>query len=116
MSLPFDKDINSTNSRDSCLLPSQRWRRGTFPLNSTDPKLTLTRHTTDASGYQAAANLSEDFAARARREINTDEPSIDGLQAILLLVSAFTATGKGKKAYMLMSKNRYYSQVFRDIC
>ncbi|CAG2004476.1 unnamed protein product [Fusarium graminearum] len=61
------------------------------------------RHTTDASGYQAAANLSEDFAARARREINTDEPSIDGLQAILLLVSAFTATGKGKKAYMLMT-------------
>ncbi|UZP35886.1 hypothetical protein NXS19_003702 [Fusarium pseudograminearum] len=61
------------------------------------------RHTTDASGYQAAANLSENFAARARREINTDEPSIDGLQALLLLVSAFTATGKGKKAYMLMT-------------
>ncbi|GKU01625.1 transcription factor [Fusarium langsethiae] len=61
------------------------------------------RHTTDASGHQAAANLSEDFAARARREINTDEPSIDGLQALLLLVSAFTATGKGKKAYMLMT-------------
>ncbi|EMT63593.1 hypothetical protein FOC4_g10013829 [Fusarium odoratissimum] len=61
------------------------------------------RHTTDPSGYQAAANLSEDLAARARREINTDEPSIDGLQALLLLVSAFTATGKGKKAYMLMT-------------
>ncbi|KAF5023843.1 hypothetical protein F66182_4101 [Fusarium sp. NRRL 66182] len=61
------------------------------------------RHTTDPSGYQAAANLSEDLAARARREINTDEPSIDGLQALLLLVSAFTATGKGKRAYMLMT-------------
>ncbi|KAI8718632.1 hypothetical protein NCS52_00642500 [Fusarium sp. LHS14.1] len=61
------------------------------------------RHTTDPSGYQAAANLSEDFAARARREINTDEPSIDALQALLLLVSAFTATGKGKRAYMLMT-------------
>ncbi|SPJ76143.1 related to nitrate assimilation regulatory protein nirA [Fusarium torulosum] len=61
------------------------------------------RHNTDPSGYQAAANLSEDLAARARREINTDEPSIDGLQALLLLVSAFTATGKGKKAYMLMT-------------
>ncbi|KAF9765145.1 hypothetical protein IL306_002621 [Fusarium sp. DS 682] len=61
------------------------------------------RHTTDPSGYQAAANLSEDLAARARREINTDEPSIDVLQALLLLVSAFTATGKGKKAYMLMT-------------
>ncbi|KAF4965948.1 hypothetical protein FSARC_6309 [Fusarium sarcochroum] len=63
----------------------------------------LPRHTTDPSGYQAAANLSEDLAARARKEINTDEPSIDGLQALLLLVSAFTATGKGKRAYMLMT-------------
>lgn len=35
--------------------------------------------------------------------MNTDEPSIDALQALLLLVIAFTATGKGKKAYMLMS-------------
>ncbi|KAF4457998.1 hypothetical protein F53441_152 [Fusarium austroafricanum] len=61
------------------------------------------RHTIDSSGYQAAASLSEDLAARARREINTDEPSIDGLQALLLLVSAFTATGKGKRAYMLMT-------------
>lgn len=68
------------------------------------PILTNVRHNTDPSGYQTAANLSEDLAARARREINTDEPSIDGLQALLLLVSAFTATGKGKKAYMLMSK------------
>ncbi|KAM0080847.1 hypothetical protein ACKRZS_006988 [Fusarium odoratissimum] len=61
------------------------------------------RHITDPSGYQAAANLSEDLAARARREINIDEPSLDSLQALLLLVSAFTATGKGKKAYMLMT-------------
>ncbi|KAG7403808.1 putative transcriptional regulatory protein [Fusarium oxysporum f. sp. rapae] len=61
------------------------------------------RHTTDPSGYQAAANLSEDLAALARREINIEEPSIDGLQALLLLVNAFTATGKGKKAYMLMT-------------
>ncbi|ENH65023.1 hypothetical protein FOC1_g10001305, partial [Fusarium oxysporum f. sp. cubense race 1] len=61
------------------------------------------RHTTDPCGYQAAANLSEDLAARARREINTDEPFLDSLQALLLLVSAFTATEKGKKAYMLMT-------------
>lgn len=82
-----------------------------FPSIARTPQLTIIRHTADASGYQAAANLSEDLAARARREINTDEPSIDGLQALLLLVSAFTATGKGKKAYMLMSKHRYQGLV-----
>lgn len=81
------------------------------PSLARTPNLTSIRHTTDASGHQAAAGLSEDLAARARREINTDEPSIDGLQALLLLVSAFTATGKGKKAYMLMSKNQQYHQV-----
>ena len=49
--------------------------------------------------------LSEDFAFRARREINTDEPTVDCLQASLLLVTAFTAAGKGKKAYMLLSES-----------
>ena len=61
------------------------------------------RYTPNLNGYQAAVKLSEEFATRSRREINTDEPSIDALQALLLLVSAFTASGKGKKAYMLMS-------------
>ena len=32
-----------------------------------------------------------------------DEPSVDALQALVLLVIAFTAAGKGKKTYMLMS-------------
>jgi hypothetical protein len=48
--------------------------------------------------------LSEEYAAKARSEINTDDPSVDALQALLLLVIAFTAAGKGKKAYMLMSE------------
>lgn len=61
------------------------------------------RYTPHPSGYQAAIKLSEDFATRARREISTDDPSIDALQALLLLVSAFTASGKGRKAYMLMT-------------
>lgn len=57
-------------------------------------------------GYRAAVNLSEEYAARARNEIDTDEPSIDALQAALLLVIAFIGSGKGKKAYMLMSMSR----------
>jgi hypothetical protein len=47
--------------------------------------------------------LSEDYALRARSEIDTDEPTLDALQALLLLVTAFTAAGKGKKAYMLLT-------------
>lgn len=63
----------------------------------------FSRYTPHPSGYQSAVQLSEEFAARARAEIDTDEPSVDALQALLLLVIAFTAAGKGKKAYMLMS-------------
>ncbi|RKU49443.1 hypothetical protein DL546_007236 [Coniochaeta pulveracea] len=61
------------------------------------------RYTPHPSGYQSAVNLSEDFASRARGEIDTDDPSVDALQALLLLVTAFTAAGKGKKAYMLLT-------------
>ncbi|ORY65082.1 fungal-specific transcription factor domain-containing protein [Pseudomassariella vexata] len=61
------------------------------------------RYTPHPSGYQSAVKLSEDHASRARNEIDTDEPSVDALQALLLLVTAFTAAGKGKKAYMLMT-------------
>lgn len=66
----------------------------------------INRYTPHPSGYQSAVHLSEDFASRARAEIDTDEPSVDALQALLLLVIAFTAAGKGKKAYMLMSRLR----------
>ncbi|KAI5462712.1 fungal-specific transcription factor domain-containing protein [Mariannaea sp. PMI_226] len=61
------------------------------------------KYTPHPNGYQAAVKLSQEFATRARKEINTDEPSIDALQALLLLTIAFTAAGQGKKAYMLMS-------------
>lgn len=63
----------------------------------------LARYTPHPSGYQSAVKLSEEYATRARMEIDLDEPSIDALQACLLLVTAFTAAGKGKKAYMLLS-------------
>lgn len=55
------------------------------------------------SGYRSAVKASEEYASVARRELDNDEPSVDTLQALLLLVLAFTAAGKGKKAYMLMS-------------
>ncbi|TPX16951.1 uncharacterized protein E0L32_003513 [Thyridium curvatum] len=61
------------------------------------------RYTPHPGGYQSAVKLSEDYAARARGEIDTDEPSVDALQSLLLLVTSFTAAGKGKKAYMLLT-------------
>ena len=35
-------------------------------------------------------------------EVDIDEPSIDTLQALLLLGISYTAAGKGKKAYMML--------------
>ena len=67
----------------------------------------MKRYTVHPNGYQAAVRLSEDYATRARNEIDTDEPSVDALQSLLLLVTAFTAAGKGKKAYMLLSMLSY---------
>ncbi|KAK3500208.1 fungal-specific transcription factor domain-containing protein [Neurospora hispaniola] len=61
------------------------------------------RYTPHPKGYQSAIKLSEDYAARSRSELDTDEPSVDALQALLLLITAFTAAGKGKKAYMLLT-------------
>ncbi|KAI1462687.1 hypothetical protein F4805DRAFT_5753 [Annulohypoxylon moriforme] len=61
------------------------------------------RYTSYPTGYQSAVKLSEEYALQSRNEIDTDEPSIDALQTLLLLVTAFTAAGKGKKAYMLLT-------------
>lgn len=67
-------------------------------------QLTRNRYATHPSGYHASVRLSEDYALRARRELDIDEPSIDCLQALLLLSEAFTAAGKGKKAYMMLCR------------
>lgn len=63
------------------------------------------RHTPHPGGTQAALQLSQDYAQRARRCIDTDDLSIDCLQASLLLVLAFMASGHSKKAYMLMCRS-----------
>lgn len=64
--------------------------------------LTTSRFTDHPNGYHAAVRLSEDYTARARAELDIDEPSIDTLQALLLLHVAFTASGQSKKAYMML--------------
>jgi hypothetical protein len=64
--------------------------------------LIIYRYTPHPNGYHAAVRLSEDYAIRSRAELDIDDPSIDCLQALLLLAMAFTAAGKGKKAYMML--------------
>ncbi|KAM3086941.1 hypothetical protein ACMFMG_001058 [Clarireedia jacksonii] len=61
------------------------------------------RYTVHPNGYHAAVRLSEDYAHRARSQLDIDEPSIDTLQALLLLAISYTAAGKGKKAYMMLA-------------
>lgn len=60
------------------------------------------RYTPHPNGYHAAVRSSEDYALRARTELDIDDPSIECLQALLLLAMAFTAAGKGKKAFMML--------------
>jgi hypothetical protein len=62
------------------------------------------RYALHPNGYHAAVRLSEDYAARARAEVDVDEPSIEALQTLLLLAVSFIASGKGKKAYMVLGK------------
>ncbi|KAI9734962.1 MAG: hypothetical protein M1834_002044 [Cirrosporium novae-zelandiae] len=61
------------------------------------------RYATHPGGYNAAVRSSQDYATRARKEIDTDEPTIENLQSLLLLSMAFHALGKGKKSYLLLS-------------
>ncbi|KKA26971.1 hypothetical protein TD95_004062 [Thielaviopsis punctulata] len=60
-------------------------------------------HTPNPDGYGAAVSSSDSFSTKARSLIDIDEPSIYALQALLLLVTAYTAAGKGRKAYMMMT-------------
>ena len=71
-------------------------------LGKEEANLSLCRYTAHPNGYHAAVRLSEDYALRARTELDIDDPSVDTLQALLLLGVAFTAAGKGKKAYMML--------------
>ena len=54
-------------------------------------------------GYSGAVRSSQQYATQSRSEIDVDEPSIDHLQALLLLAMANFQAGKGKKSYMLLS-------------
>lgn len=72
------------------------------PLGFSTALTSVRRYTPHPHGHVAALKLSDQYAFSARNAIDVDEPSVDALQALLLLVLAFTAAGKGKKAFMAM--------------
>lgn len=54
-------------------------------------------------GLGMAVRYSQEYAMQSRAEIDVDEPSIEHLQALLLLTMAAFQSGRGKKSYMLLS-------------
>lgn len=53
-------------------------------------------------GIKSAQEYSEEFAASARREVDSDEPTLENLQSMLLLSMTYYAMGYGKKSFMQM--------------
>jgi hypothetical protein len=58
------------------------------------------RYTGSAGQSEQSLSAGHDAALQARRAVDVDNPTLDGLQALLLLSQAFFAHGLGKKAYM----------------
>ncbi|KAK4610622.1 Pentafunctional AROM polypeptide [Fulvia fulva] len=54
-------------------------------------------------GHAGAIRSSHDYVTRSRAEIDVDEPSIDNLQALLLLAMANFQNGRGKRCYMVLT-------------
>ena len=86
----------------TCYLQFTLLVRGRFPSYSKRLLANVFRYITHPGGYHAAVRLSKDYASRARAEVDIDDPSVECLQALLLLAVAFIAAGKGKKAYMML--------------
>jgi hypothetical protein len=59
-----------------------------------------TRYTTALGQAEHSLHTGLDEALQARRMIDVDNPTIEGLQTLLLLSQVFYAHGLGKKAYM----------------
>jgi len=53
-------------------------------------------------GTKSAQEYSEEFAVCARREMDSDEPTLENLQSMLLLSMTYYAMGYGKKSFMQM--------------
>ncbi|KAM0715476.1 hypothetical protein Q7P37_008974 [Cladosporium fusiforme] len=83
----------------------QRWRDSQLPryVVNTIHAATIKYANHLCGGHNGAVYSSQEYLAQARAEIDVDEPSIDHLQALLLLTMASFQNGKGKRSYMLLS-------------
>ncbi|KAF2840735.1 hypothetical protein M501DRAFT_1001754 [Patellaria atrata CBS 101060] len=61
------------------------------------------RYASQFGGFSASVETGLEYANRARMELDVEQPSIEGLQTLLLLTQAYFQMGKGKKAYMLLT-------------
>ncbi|CAG7959992.1 unnamed protein product [Penicillium nalgiovense] len=61
------------------------------------------RYTTSPGQVEKSLRTGLDAALQARRMIEIDNPTVEGLQTLLLISQAFYAYGLGKKAYMTFS-------------
>ena len=58
------------------------------------------RYAQSAEGQEGSTRIGLEYALKARQEIDIDNPTIEGLQTLLLLSMVFFAYGLGKKTYM----------------
>jgi hypothetical protein len=63
----------------------------------------MIRYAPHFGSYASAVQIGQEYARRARLELDIDEPSIEGLQTLMLLSQASFQLGKGKKTFMLLS-------------
>ncbi|KAF2872586.1 fungal-specific transcription factor domain-containing protein [Massariosphaeria phaeospora] len=61
------------------------------------------RYAPHFGGYNAAVRVGQEYARRARMELDIDEPSIEALQTLMLISQASFQLGKGKKTFMLLT-------------
>lgn len=104
----FDTYFNHIHGRPYYIIDEASARQG-FINNRLPEHLTLAifavsaRYTADYAVYLQTARNAQDYAKRARADLDIDEPSTEGLQTLLLLSQAMFQEGQGKKAYMYLT-------------
>ncbi|KIW05363.1 uncharacterized protein PV09_03879 [Verruconis gallopava] len=61
------------------------------------------RYAANYAAYDQTEQNAKDYARLARSKLDIDEPSIEGLQTLMLLSLAMFQEGQGKKTYMYLS-------------
>ena len=83
----------------------QRLRHGNLPpyLANAIRAVSIRYVPSLCGGHVGALRTSQQYASQSRAEIDVDEPTVDHLQALLLLSMASYQSGQGKRSHMLLS-------------